>query len=129
MPSHNYTWSFFPKLDWSAVYASSKEIYTYFNDFASKFGLHKYVKTQHQVIGAQWNQQKGGYNVQIKDLETDRIVDDHCDILVNAGGILNNWQWPAIPGLEKYKGTLLHTANWDESIDLRGKNVGLIGNG
>jgi cation diffusion facilitator CzcD-associated flavoprotein CzcO len=94
-----------------------------------KFGLHKYVKTQHQVIDAQWNQQKGGYNVQVKDLETGRVVNDHCDILVNAGGILNNWQWPAIPGLEKYKGTLLHTANWDESIDLRGKNVGLIGNG
>jgi cation diffusion facilitator CzcD-associated flavoprotein CzcO len=56
-------------------------------------------------------------------------VNDHCDILVNASGILNNWQWPAIPGIDKYKGTLLHTANWDDNIDLTGRNVGLIGNG
>lgn len=67
--------------------------------------------------------------MRIKDLASGQIVNDHCDILVNAGGVLNNWQWPAIPGIEKYKGTLLHTANWDDKIDLTGRNVGLIGNG
>jgi cation diffusion facilitator CzcD-associated flavoprotein CzcO len=116
-------------LDWSAVYASSKEIFAYFNDFARKYGLRKYIKTQHQVAGAKWNKQKGGYNVQVKDLESGQTIEDHCDILINAGGILNNWQWPAIPGLDKYKGTLLHTANWDDNVDLTGRHVGLIGNG
>jgi cation diffusion facilitator CzcD-associated flavoprotein CzcO len=116
-------------LDWSAVYASSKEIFAYFNDFARKYGLRKYIKTQHQVAGAEWNKQKGGYDVQVKDLESGQTIEDHCDILINAGGILNNWQWPAIPGLDKYKGTLLHTANWDDNVDLRGRHVGLIGNG
>lgn len=111
------------------MYASSKEIFAYFNDFARKYDLNKFVKTQHQVIGVVWNKEKGGYNVQVKKLENDHTVDDHCDILINASGILNNWQWPAIPGLDQYKGTLLHTANWDEKIDLIGKNVGLIGNG
>jgi cation diffusion facilitator CzcD-associated flavoprotein CzcO len=43
--------------------------------------------------------------------------------------VLNNWKWPSIPGLFEYKGTLLHTANWDERINLKGKRVGLIGNG
>jgi len=81
------------------------------------------------VVGAAWNKQKGGYDVQVKDLESDTIVNDHCDILVNASGILNNWQWPAIPGLDKYKGKLLHTANWDDDVDLTGRHVGLIGNG
>lgn len=49
VPAHNYTWSFEPKLDWSAVYAGSKEIYEYFNDFAKKYHLLQYVKTEHQV--------------------------------------------------------------------------------
>ena len=34
VPSHNYTWSFEPKQDWSAVYAGSGEIFDYFNTFA-----------------------------------------------------------------------------------------------
>jgi len=129
VPSHNYTWSFEPKLDWSAVYAGSREIFAYFNNFARKYALHKYIKTQHQVAGAYWNKQKGGYDVQVTDLATGTTVTDHCDILINAGGILNNWQWPAIKGIEKYKGTLLHTANWNDDIDLTGRHVGLIGNG
>ena len=129
MPSHNYTWSFEPKLDWSGVYSGSKEIYNYFDNFSQKYGLKKYIKTEHQVTGAYWSAASGGYNVKIQDIKGNREFKKHCDILINASGILNNWRWPAIPGLETYKGTLLHTANWDENVDLTGKHVGLIGNG
>lgn len=129
VPSHNYTWSFEPKLDWSGVYAKSSEIYEYFDGFSRKYGLDQYCKTQHQVSGAQWNASRRGWDVQVLDLATGTIIDDYCDILVNAGGILNAWRWPAIPGLKNYKGTLLHTAAWDTNVDLTGKHVGLIGNG
>lgn len=129
VPSHSYTWSFEPKRDWSALYAGSGEICNYFETFAREYGLHKYCKTRHQVVGATWNNEKGGYDVQVQDLSSGRQVNDHCHILINAGGILNAWRWPAISGLEKYKGTLLHTANWDSSVNLVGKDVGLIGNG
>jgi cation diffusion facilitator CzcD-associated flavoprotein CzcO len=67
--------------------------------------------------------------VQINDLQGGKVINDHCDILINASGILNNWQWPAILGIGEFEGTLLHTANWDDNIDLKGKHVGLIGNG
>lgn len=129
VPAHNYTWSFEPKLDWSAVYASSREIFDYFDSFARKYHLRDFVKTHHQVTGAFWNQQRGGYDVRVQNLRDGRKIYDHCDILVNASGILNNWRWPAIPGLKDYKGTLLHTANWDDNVELEGKHVGLIGNG
>jgi cation diffusion facilitator CzcD-associated flavoprotein CzcO len=130
VPSHNYTWSFEPKLDWSAVYSGSREIYSYFKSFAEKYSLYDYIKLEHQVVAASWiHGERGGYNVTVKDLKTGVEVQDTCDILINASGILNNWRYPAIPGLEKYKGTLLHTANWDDSVKLEGKHVGLIGNG
>ncbi|KAE9978465.1 hypothetical protein EG328_001463 [Venturia inaequalis] len=129
VPAHNYTWSFEPKLDWSGVYAGSNEIFNYFNGFANKYGLKSFIKTEHQVAGAYWNHEKGGYDVKIKDLKTNVESTNHCDVLINASGILNNWRWPAIPGLQEFKGTLLHTANWDDQVNLEGKHVGLIGNG
>jgi cation diffusion facilitator CzcD-associated flavoprotein CzcO len=82
-----------------------------------------------EVVGAAWNHSRHGYDVQIKDVTSGQIFTDYCDILINASGILNAWRWPAIPGLDKFKGTLLHTANYDETVDLTGKHVGLIGNG
>ncbi|KAF1809387.1 FAD/NAD(P)-binding domain-containing protein [Eremomyces bilateralis CBS 781.70] len=129
IPAHTYTWSFEPKPDWSAVYAGSKEINQYFEDFAQKYHLHQYIKPLHEVSGAYWNEKQAGYDVHIKDLNAGTEIVDSCDILINASGILNHWKWPAIPGLHDYKGKLLHTASWDDNVELKGKHVGLIGNG
>lgn len=71
----------------------------------------------------------GGWDVEIKDLASDLVVHDFCNILINAGGILNAWKWPDVPGIESFKGPKLHTANWDASVDFAGKRIGLIGNG
>lgn len=51
------------------------------------------------------------------------------EILVNAGGILNNYQMPTIKGLHDFTGNLLHTAAWDSSVDFHGKKVAIIGSG
>ncbi|KAL4861634.1 hypothetical protein BDV12DRAFT_203834 [Aspergillus spectabilis] len=127
VPAHNYTYSFEPKWDWSANYASAPEIFKYFSDFADKHGLRDYVHCNHKVVHAAWDEAAAEWVVQV---EADGSRSEHrCDFFVNAAGILNSWRWPAIPGLHSFKGTLLHSADWDGSIDLTGKHVGLIGNG
>lgn len=121
--------SFEPKKDWTGVYSGSKEIYQYFSDFAKKYDLGKYIKLQHRIVGAKWDDDRAKWDVEIHDILNNRFFKDTCDIFINAGGVLNAWRWPAIPGIETFKKPLLHSAAWDESVDLRGKNVGLIGNG
>lgn len=76
-----------------------------------------------------WNAAAGIWDVEVVNTKDGTVVNDTCHILVNAGGALNTWKWPDIAGLDKFKGKLLHTANWDQSVDLVGKHVGLIGNG
>ena len=39
------------------------------------------------------------------------------------------WKWPDIPGLDSFKGKLLHSARWDNSYDYEGKVIGVIGVG
>ncbi|MCJ1303442.1 hypothetical protein MMC08_006252 [Hypocenomyce scalaris] len=129
VPAHNYTYSFEPKPDWSTVYGSASEISQYFSDFASKYTLEKYIKTLHQVNGAQWIESECKWSIKIKNLSSGEAIVDSCDVLINAGGYLNEWRWPKIPGLHNYKGKLLHSANWDDTVSLEGKNIGLIGNG
>lgn len=128
VPAHNYTYSFEPKWDWSANYAGSREIFTYFQDFADKYGLREYIHCNHEVVGATWNEENSEWAVDIQTSDGRRFQ-QRCDFLVNAAGILNKWRWPAIPGLHSFKGDLLHSASWDESVQMEGKHVGLIGNG
>lgn len=59
----------------------------------------------------------------------EKKIHDFCDVFINASGVLNNWRWPDVEGLDDYRGVLLHTANWDDDVQLEGKRVGLIGNG
>jgi cyclohexanone monooxygenase len=129
VPSHNYTWSFEPKTDWSANYATSKEIFQYFKDFSKKYGLDRYIQLRHEVVSAIWDEEHLQWHVTVKDLETGDLRVESAHVLVNAGGILNKYRYPPIPGIKTYNGTLVHSAAWPEDLDLSGKVVGLIGNG
>ncbi|KAL9122380.1 MAG: hypothetical protein Q9187_001064 [Circinaria calcarea] len=129
IPAHNYVYSFEPKHDWSAVYASASEINGYFNDFSKKYKLNKYIKTAHEVYGASWTEQDSQWNIMVRDLDSGQPFKDSCDIFIHASGYLNKWKWPDIQGLRTFSGKMLHTARWDDTVDLNDKKVGLIGNG
>ncbi|RAL03178.1 flavin-containing monooxygenase [Aspergillus ibericus CBS 121593] len=129
VPSHNYVYSFEPKSDWSSVYAGSSEIREYFNNFVDKYGLRKHILTSHMVTETKWVEESGRWQVTVTDLTTGQTVHDWCHILVHATGYLNKPAWPELPGLDDFKGIKLHSAMYDESVSLEGKNVLLIGAG
>lgn len=83
---------------------------------------------RHEVVGATWDEARACWAVRVRD--PDGVVfERECDFLINGGGILNKWRWPDLAGLGRFKGKLLHSAAWDDSVDVTGKKVGLIGNG
>lgn len=43
--------------------------------------------------------------------------------------MFSKWKWPAIKGRETFKGSMVHSANWDDSVQLEGKRVAVIGSG
>jgi cation diffusion facilitator CzcD-associated flavoprotein CzcO len=129
VPAHIYTYSFEPKHDWSATYAGATEICKYYTAFAAKYKLNKYIKLGHHVVGAAWDAAKALWTVSVLNLASGETFFQTCEILINAGGILNNWKWPQIEGVHDFKGRLVHTAAWDQDLSLKGKKVGVIGNG
>ncbi|KAJ9615416.1 hypothetical protein H2200_001491 [Cladophialophora chaetospira] len=124
-----YTYSFEPNPDWSNVYASAQEIFQYFDAFKTKYGLQRYCSLRHEVIGATWSNQNGAWDVTVKNLATQETFSDQCDVLISASGILNHWRMPEIPGISSFRGPIVHSAAWNDQIQLSGKDVGLIGNG
>jgi cation diffusion facilitator CzcD-associated flavoprotein CzcO len=129
VPSHNYTYSFEPKHDFSAVLASSREIQGYLETFATKYDLRQHIRTSSRVTETSWDQREGQWNITVADLKTGEVVHDWCHILVHATGYLNKPAWPSAPGLESFRGPKLHSAEWDDSVELEGKDVILVGSG
>jgi cation diffusion facilitator CzcD-associated flavoprotein CzcO len=127
VPAHIYTFPFEPNPDWSAYYASGGEILEYFNRTVAKYDLARDVKCSHRVESAIFNEQKGKWELQVRNKE--QVIHDECDVLISATGFLSHWRWPRIPGLHDFEGNLCHSAVWDTDYDFAGKNVAVIGNG
>jgi cation diffusion facilitator CzcD-associated flavoprotein CzcO len=64
--------------------------------------------------------------------ETKEEFVEESDILLHATGVLNNFKWPAIKGIETFKGKLIHTARWPEEYQSEAwkqDRVAVIGSG
>lgn len=129
VPSHNYTYSFEPKSDFSGVLASFGEIKDYLETFADKYNLLHQIRTSQQVSKTSWDPQKGQWMVSSTDLRSGETVHDWCHLLVHATGYLNKPMWPKAPGIETFRGPKVHSAQWDDTVSLEGKDVLLVGSG
>ncbi|KAF5362008.1 hypothetical protein D9756_002403 [Leucocoprinus leucothites] len=127
--AHVYTWSFEPNPNWSSVYAGTDEILQYLNGFCDKYDLRKYCKFNKRVSRAEWNNDKGHWDVEITDGTSGTVTRDYGHFLLNATGFLNHWKWPDIPGLDSFEGKVLHTARWDKDLELPDKHVAILGTG
>jgi len=94
------------------------------NDF-----INKYVKLAHEAKSLSWNEETGQWTVEVEDLKAGRTFKDHCDFVINCTGVLNKWKFPDIEGLRDFRGDLLHSAQWNQGVDLKGKRVALVGAG
>ncbi|KAH8701505.1 steroid monooxygenase [Talaromyces proteolyticus] len=128
IPSVTYQYPWELKI-WSRFYAYAPEILEYFKHVADKHGLRKFIKLQHEVIHAQWDNQSGKWCVKVRNLTDGTEFDDTADVLVNASGIFNYWQWPNIKGRKDFKGIVVHSANYPTDLDLAGKRVAVVGTG
>lgn len=129
IPSVNYQFTWKIKL-WSHYYSYSPEIWEYLksiereNDFISK-----YIKLRHRIEHVEWDADIGVWRLKVRNMETDEVIQDSAEFFINAGGVLNNWKWPNIPGLQDFKGKLMHSAHYEEGYDLTNKKVAVIGAG
>lgn len=101
---------------------------------ANKYQLYKYIRFNSAVEAATWDDEKKKWKVDVKvtggkDAEFSPSYSIESDFLVSAVGQLNQPRYPDIPGLDDFKGKIVHSARWDWSYDMQGKKIGVIGNG
>jgi cation diffusion facilitator CzcD-associated flavoprotein CzcO len=124
IPSFSYQFSFEKMAGWSRVYAPGEELKAYAEHCADKYDVRRRTRLGKRVVAAAFDDDTHLWRLDTADGEstTARFV-------VGATGVLTQPKNPAIDGLEKFRGTVMHTARWDHSVDLRGKAVAVIGTG
>ncbi|MCK0155386.1 NAD(P)/FAD-dependent oxidoreductase [Alcanivorax sp. S6407] len=122
--SHLYSFSFAGKANWSKRYAPRDEIENYILDTVEKYDLRRFIRFQEEVNEAHFDDASGQWTVRTAAGSTIR-----CRHFVLASGPLHVPNKPKIKGLARFKGKVMHSAEWDHGYDLVGKKVVSIGTG
>lgn len=123
VPSHLYSFSFAPNPDWTRTFSPQREIWDYLRRCAKRFGVGPYIRWGEEVHDASWDE----------DNQVWRLITTRgqltAAVLVLGNGPLSEPALPPIPGLDRFAGTLFHSARWDAGHNLTGERVAVIGTG
>ncbi|KAH7409527.1 flavin-binding monooxygenase-like protein [Cadophora sp. MPI-SDFR-AT-0126] len=134
VPSYAYTFNFALNPDRPLFASRALDIWKYLDKVCEVFDLRKFMTFNTTVVGCYWNEE-GQWTVKLRQTSPDsepREFEEKCDLLLHATSILNNFKWPDILGLNKFKGRVVHTAAWPKDYqEERWKNesVAIIGSG
>jgi cyclohexanone monooxygenase len=109
---------------WKRHYLQGPEILAYLQHVVERHGLRKYFQFNTELTKARWDDAEERWIVDTSDGQTLKTK-----YLVTALGLLSKQNFPDIPGIHSFEGRIHHTARWPKGLDLRGKRVGIIGNG
>ncbi len=124
VPSHLYSYSFYPKHDWTRAYSPQPEILDYLEDCADHYGLHPYIRFGTEIASADWDSGTCKWTLETTTGETAT-----ADVLVPACGQLSQPAYPDIAGRDEFAGAQFHSARWNHEADLAGKTVAVVGTG
>ena len=117
-----YSFSFAPKPDWSRLYPTQPEILAYLRTVARERGLDPHFRFGRNMVAAHWRGDR--WRVEAED----GMVAEARFLVLGTGG-LSNWRFPDIPGLDRFAGSIWHSAAWNHDFPLEGKQVAVIGTG
>jgi cation diffusion facilitator CzcD-associated flavoprotein CzcO len=125
IPSHLYSYSFEPNPNWSRFFGPQKEILSYLEHCADKYGIVPHIRFNTRANGASFDERTGLWTVETTKGEklVARVV------VSGAGHALTKPVYPDVPGRETFQGKSMHSARWDHEYSLAGKRVAVIGTG
>ncbi|MCG8613333.1 MAG: NAD(P)/FAD-dependent oxidoreductase, partial [Pseudomonadales bacterium] len=124
VPSHLYSYSFEPNPNWPEAFSRQDDIRQYIEHCAEKYDLKPNIRFATRVTDATFDEENGVWKITASDGSV-----TEARVFVPATGALSHPKYPEIKGMSRYKGTAVHAARWDDSVDLRGKRVGVLGSG
>lgn len=82
----------------------------------------RYIKLQHELVHARFDEETCKWHLKLRRPvfgsapadEQFEVFEDTADFVLAGLGGLSRWKWPDIEGLGKFKGKVLHSADWEE---------------
>lgn len=111
------------------VIADGPSIKSYVNATAKEYGIDRHIRFSTRVETIDFDRRKGRWTVTAKTREGEKRFT--CDFLWMCSGYYrySEGYTPEFPGVDKFRGRIVHPQKWPENFDYSGKKVVVIGSG
>ena len=111
--------------------ADGPSILNYIRDTAAEYQIDKLIRYHHRVRRASWSSQHARWTIEAEAGPDKSLVRLTCNFLYLCTGYYDydSGYTPDWPGVERFRGTIVHPQKWPEDLDYSGKRVVVIGSG
>jgi len=111
--------------------ASAAEILSYMKEVIEENGIGPHIRYGHTIEHCAWDSHSKIWTVDARINASGEAISFTCNFLWMCQGYYDHAQGytPQWPGMEDFKGTIVHPQTWPSDLDLSGKKVICIGSG
>ena len=126
-----YTFGYRFKPWTSAPIATADEILKYMGEVIEENDLDRHIRYRHRISDASWDSGTKLWTVRATNMVTGDVLTFTTNFLWMCQGYYRHAEGytPDFPGMDSFKGQIVHPQTWPEDIDLKGKNIVCIGSG
>jgi monooxygenase len=117
--------------DGEAAIADGPDILDYLKEAARETGVDQRIRYNHKVTKASWSSANKIWTVDVEHTDTGKTSQLTANFVWSTAGYYDydEGYTPDFPGIEDFKGTVVHPQFWPEDLDYAGKEVVVIGSG
>lgn len=109
--------------------ADGPSICKYINETAEMYGIDKHIEYHHRLNKMNWSSDAQHWRMSVTSGEKEKTYYGKFIIMSTGYYDYKNALPTVIPGLENFKGTVVHPQFWPEDLDYTGKKMVVIGSG
>src|SRR4051794_8694443 len=111
--------------------ATSTEILSYLDEVIEENDLGGRIRYGHRVTAASWSSEDQRWTVEVTRAEDGEQLRLTTDFLWMCQGYYNHTRpyQPQWPGMDRFRGEIVHPQQWPTDLDLAGRRVVVIGSG
>lgn len=111
--------------------ATREQILQYLGEAIDDADLAPHIRYRQQVQAANWSSAQQCWTLTVRDGDSQQVQHIQTGFLWMCQGYYQHAQGytPDWPGLEHFKGEVIHPQHWPEDVDMRDKQVVVIGSG
>jgi cation diffusion facilitator CzcD-associated flavoprotein CzcO len=109
--------------------AEGSAILNYIRETASEYGVDRMIRCGHRVRRASWSTEDALWLVEVE--RGNELVQLTCNFLYLCTGYYDyeSGYSPEWPGVDQFRGTIVHPQKWPDDLDYTNKRIVVIGSG